>query len=335
MSRWKYMIATLAMIVALAFFSVMPTAAKDGAPVGTLMRLQALTATSGENVEKLLDNKNFEGWRPTGDPVNEGILFRFEEPISVDKITVVPCEGYENRFTGVGYFNSSEQSPKQENKILIFSNPNWKKSKLKSFFFRITQSTADVCLFGVVFDHENKPLDIKPPLSVPGTVTVSSTLDPAEAYHKSYLFDKRLDFGWVEGAKGLGIGESIQVNFSEPQRIEGIEIWNGYQRSNDHFRKNARLKKLQIRVEGYPPQELSLKDTMQPQSLRLAEPITGKKVTLKILYAYKGSKYEDLVISELRFIGPNGPFSLSTTDQVLCVFSRNWTLRGRFECESG
>ena len=125
-------------------------------------------------------------------------------------------------------------------------------------------------------------------------------LAPADAYHPGYLFDGRLDFGWVEGVKGPGLGESMALTFAAPLTITAIEVWNGYQRSDDHFKKNARAKKVTITVDGAEPIELALKDAQGSQKLMLPKPVNTKSLTLTIKEAYPGTKYDDLVLSELR-----------------------------------
>ena len=55
--------------------------------------LQALSATSGEGVEKVLDGDPATGWRPQGDAEEEGVLLRFEQPLALDAVTLRACTG--------------------------------------------------------------------------------------------------------------------------------------------------------------------------------------------------------------------------------------------------
>jgi hypothetical protein len=91
-------------------------------------------------------------------------------------------------------------------------------------------------------------------------------------------------------------------------------VWNGYQRSPDHFAKNARAKKLSVTVDATEPIELALKDEQGSQKLQLPKPVTTSSLTLTIKAAYPGTKYEDLVLSELRVWDAQGPRAITTTD---------------------
>ena len=92
------------------------------------------------------------------------------------------------------------------------------------------------------------------------------------AYDPSLLFDSRKEFVWVEGAKGNGEGVKLQFNFDEVVNIAGLQIQNGYQRSNSHFKSNARLKTFGFGKAGEPLEPYSLKDEPGIQMIKLNIP---------------------------------------------------------------
>lgn len=47
------------------------------------------------------------------------------------------------------------------------------------------------------------------------------------------VIDGDLTTGWVEGVSGQGIGETITVYFDGTYLVSGIEIYAGYQKSDD------------------------------------------------------------------------------------------------------
>ena len=49
---------------------------------------------------------------------------------------------------------------------------------------------------------------------------------------------------WVEGQAGQGIGEWIAIEFDGLRTVRSIVVRNGYQKSNDIFRKNNRVRQL-------------------------------------------------------------------------------------------
>jgi hypothetical protein len=139
------------------------------------------------------------------------------------------------------------------------------------------------------------------PETVPAEVTSSSELSTGGAYDPRQLFDGRLDFGWAEGARNNGEGESLAFAFEKAVSIDGIYIANGYQRSEDHFRKNGRVKTFDVYADGKLVQTIPLKDDMGYQYIEFDAPFKAKTVVLKIASTYPGSRYTDTVISELKF----------------------------------
>ncbi len=272
--------------------------------------VQALVPTSGANAEALLDGKAETGWTPEGDSEGEGILFRFEGEAAIHKVFVQSCGGKRTTLTpfvnGIDFSQVTVQGKKTP--VVTVSS-----RKVRSLFLRIDETGPGACLAEVSFEAD-KPLEVRAPRSLPATAKASSVLAPADAYHPGYLFDGRLDFGWVEGVKGPGLGESMALTFTAPLTITAIEVWNGYQRSEDHFKKNARAKKVTVTVDGAEPIELSLKDAQGSQKLMLPKPVSTKSLTLTIKEAYPGSKYDDLVLSELRVWDAEGPRAITTGD---------------------
>jgi hypothetical protein len=180
--------------------------------------------------------------------------------------------------------------------------------EVKTLFVKI-MSGADACLSEVRVQTAGGFLAMAPPRTVEARLEVSSTLEPEAAYHGSYLFDGRPHFAWVEGAKGSGDGESIALTFREDTPIAAVELWNGYHRSTDHYEKNARIRKLEIEAEGRRVM-LDVPEGMVPRKLDLDPPLSARQITLTIAASKKGTQYEDLVVSELRFWDRSGPFTV-------------------------
>lgn len=149
------------------------------------------------------------------------------------------------------------------------------------------------------------PLALELPVPMAAKATASSTLEPTFAYDVSKLFDSQPDMAWsTNGKKSKGIGETITVGFESEQEIHGLMLWNGYQRSQTHYRANARVKAL--RLAG---QTVRVKDEQGAQVVRLPRPVKTAEAVLEILDIYPGGSYKDVLISELRFLGAD--------DQVL------------------
>lgn len=275
----------------------------------TPVTLQALVPTSGAGAEALLDGKADTTWAPEGDGEGEGVLFRFEGDVKVGQVQVQACAG--KRAAIRPYINGNEgEVVSIDDKLTPVSSAQ--PARVRSVFLKF-DNAAGSCLAEVKFSGE-KPLEVRAPRSLTAVAKASSVLAPADAYHPGYLFDGRLDFGWVEGVKGPGLGESMTLTFDAPVTIAAVELWNGYQRSDDHFKKNARAKKVTLTVDGQPPVELAVKDAQGPQKLALPKAASSKTLTLTIKEAYPGTKYDDLVLSELRVWDEQGPRTIATGD---------------------
>lgn len=152
------------------------------------------------------------------------------------------------------------------------------------------------------YEPGQQPMELKLPVTLKAKAVTTSTLEPEFAYDVSRLFDSQTDMAWsTNGKKSKGVGESITLSFDDEQSIAGLIIWNGYQRSDVHFRANGRVKGLQVENMS-----LRLKDTQGPQVVKLPVPITSKNVTLRINDIYPGGSYKDVLVSELRLLTTDG-----------------------------
>lgn len=265
--------------------------------------LRSTVATSGKGAGIL-----GSGWKPPGDAVAEGVLLRFEAPTQVDALSMLSCAGelgVEIYADGNGGSELTVGAAGAEVRI---------GQQVSSLFVKVKSADGPVCLKGLKASAQGKDLRLGPPRSAAAKISASSTLEPADAYHASYLVDGRTDFGWVEGAADLGIGESITIDLDRVTRVQALELWNGYQRSPDHFKKNGRVKVLGVSIDGGPVTELPVQDSSGAQTLTLPSPVEAKRITLSIVQATAGSRYPDVVLSELRLVDEAGPLGVSVSD---------------------
>ncbi|MBN2682433.1 MAG: hypothetical protein JXR58_07980 [Bacteroidales bacterium] len=160
-----------------------------------------------------------------------------------------------------------------------------------------------------IFDNDGQK-QVKAPVMIKGNVSSTSVLEPEAAYHCSNLFDSKKDLVWVEGALGRGVDEQIFFTFSEEVSIDGIIVFNGYQRSDSHYKSNARVKSLEFFAKESPEEkEISdISDMPEKQEITFSKPQVGKEFILSIKDIFSGEKYEDLAIAEIRFMSAGVPF---------------------------
>lgn len=131
-------------------------------------------------------------------------------------------------------------------------------------------------------------------------VTASSYLSEKNIKHvPDLIMDGDTTTAWVEGVDGNGEGESITFTFGDLYAVSDIKIWNGYQKSEDLYYKNARPAELELEFSDGSTERISLQDTSSGfQEFALERHVTSY-VKVKIISTYEGSKYEDTVISEI------------------------------------
>lgn len=124
-----------------------------------------------------------------------------------------------------------------------------------------------------------------------------------ENYHPNYLMDGDPVTTWLEDAPGNGIGEWVRIGTSP---IEGttkmrLRMQNGYHKSESLFKKNSRVKAMEIKIlpDG-PTKRFDVADSMEWQDLEMgfgATKFVGVELTM--LEAYGGTKYDDLCITDV------------------------------------
>lgn len=297
------------------------------APAGALI-LEGLSATSVNlpesefGPEKLFDNDPSTYWATMpGAAVDEGVLMRFAAPVYIYSIALKPSSAKKLLpIAAVQLFING-----QETAVMTTENPLLIQQKVKSLYIRVTDlqgvSTTQALFSGqgqtglseiMLYDQNNKIIPVLSPRIVKGRVKPSSALTPKEAYQSDYLFDSRLDFGWADGNPNkTGVGEFLEFETESPVTISALKIWNGYQRSRTHFLSNERLKSFSF-AGSDTSSSYSLKNSEAPQTVFLQKPLGGKQFKLSVTAVFPGSKYKDLVISELRLFDGSGWFILSS-----------------------
>lgn len=159
---------------------------------------------------------------------------------------------------------------------------------------------------------DNTVIPLKLPKLIPASVTATSVLEPLSAYHPANLFDSRYDFAWsTDGKKTTGKGEQVTLILNTPQSLSGLTVWNGYQRSPEHFKANGRVTLLEARADAQKPQTIKLLDRMEAQRIAFNPPLANaKQITFTIRDIAAGSSYKDVLISEMRLINANGDLIL-------------------------
>lgn len=138
--------------------------------------------------------------------------------------------------------------------------------------------------------------------SMEHVINISATSELSEynmTHYAKRVVDDDLSTAWVEGVKGQGEGESITLQFDDEYEVKGLRIYSGYQKKADLYQKNSRPAKLRITFADGSSEVCELRDVNDMQELAFKNTVVTDKITIAIEEVYKGSKYEDTVISEI------------------------------------
>lgn len=301
--------------------------------------IYATSTATGHEPDLLFDADSKTTWRTRiGAGPDEGLMLYFAQPRSLQSLTVEAEPGsFQGDVAGIQTYVNGQlgDSGKPGQPIALPSVP------IKSLFLRfestgreqentLRKDKADISLrtfpkdafIGLhtltVRDDKGQQLLLAPPVREEGSVTASSTLAPEGAYSAANLFDARKEFVWAEGnAAGDGVGELLTFSFAHPVTIGSLQIWNGYQRSDEHFSANGRVRDFEFGAKGGAMHTYTLRDTKAGQKIALAAALNGQEFELKIKSIYKGNSYKDLAISEMLFFnGEAQPFVLYSAQPV-------------------
>lgn len=164
-------------------------------------------------------------------------------------------------------------------------------------------------MFAAGDDNWFKAQTKKAPLK---SITATSELVEAQ-FSGKYLYppvnivDGNFDNTWCEAEKnGPGIGESITIELTEPVSFDEIQIVNGFVSGKDYYTKNNRVKEIQITQvakKHFQQKTYTLEDNKPDwQSIKFEQMQTAQTITFKIVSVYKGSKYDDTCIDDVRLL---------------------------------
>ena len=199
--------------------------------------------------------------------------------LSVNTDKTLKLAGY-NQF-GLDYYTDDNNAKK-----LLLKNENI------SLFYEKEESTP--CIIGLS-DGNN--------IIEAGRIVSSSSLrECCIEYEAEKLKSIKLKHPWVEGVKGNGEDEYIQLN---KKNATGMYLLNGYislERS-DLYEKNNRIGKIMLTgLSSKTEKEILLLDTAKPQYIDLKGFEDNEEIRLTIKSVYKGTKYDDTCLSGIILI---------------------------------
>ena len=119
-------------------------------------------------------------------------------------------------------------------------------------------------------------------------------------------FDRDPETAW-NVRENRGIGEWLDIRSAYGTRtFTGFSILNGYCKYSDEhgtwdrWRANTRVRMLEVYCDGTYVMTCSLQDIHSYQKFNFPYPVTGSALRFQIVSVYKGDKYNDACISEMK-----------------------------------
>jgi hypothetical protein len=130
---------------------------------------------------------------------------------------------------------------------------------------------------------------------------VSSVLPPeGEDKHGPEVFVENDEKkAWCEGVVGYGHNESVTLHFKPAVRVQQIEFSNGYQKSDETFANNSRVKNLRIQTSDGFAAVITVPDTKDAHTIKLPRAVKPQWVRFSIAEVYPGARGADTCISAI------------------------------------
>lgn len=148
------------------------------------------------------------------------------------------------------------------------------------------------------------------PSYVRSIYATSELTDTTKTYKAETLLDGDRETCWSEGADGTGEGEYIYIEFICPVYLSEISFLNGYMKNESVYHANGKIKRALISVDGeefeaefcdwqYGQVEYSL----YTDNFVFDEPVRTQYLQITILEGQKGTKYDDICVTETALWG--------------------------------
>ena len=164
------------------------------------------------------------------------------------------------------------------------------------FYAKWSESSSNV---NPTYAGGTVPSAAKPrfPYSIVSSELPGDEIDPD--YGAGMAHDGNLNTAWNEGSAGDGTGEWIEIYAMEKQRISGIRIAAGFQKSASTYYQNRRPQNITLTLDDGSNYYAILDDVYGYQSLEFDKPVETKSLRITINSTYAGTDFNDCCISEV------------------------------------
>lgn len=120
-------------------------------------------------------------------------------------------------------------------------------------------------------------------------------------YRLMNLYDGNEKTAWCDPYPGDAVGLKIGISPAADVPIKGVRLVSGYAKSLETYKNNNRPEEIRIIFNDGSSKIFKLKDIETEQVLFFGKEVKGN-VELEFVSVYKGAKYSDTCLSELRLV---------------------------------
>lgn len=156
-------------------------------------------------------------------------------------------------------------------------------------------------------EEQKTPKTIQLDSSYIRSIQASSELtDSTKTYQAEFVFDGNRETCWCEGADGTGAGEALVIKFTQPVYLTEVAFLNGYLKNETVYNNNGKIRRVELETEeGRFETEFAdrkyqeIADDLYSDRFTFDEPVETQYLSVMILEAQKGAKYDDTCLTEL------------------------------------
>lgn len=130
----------------------------------------------------------------------------------------------------------------------------------------------------------------------------SSVISQKNTDNSAYcLFDDNIQTNWQEGVDGSGIGQSVTAYFDGTEKVRCMLFKLGNWKTEEYFYGNNRPSKLGITIGDFST-EVEFPESWEEFCVELNHSYEASSITFTINDVYKGTNWDDTVITDIRVL---------------------------------
>ena len=156
---------------------------------------------------------------------------------------------------------------------------------------------------GLVVDNKNAEEKLRISYAEASSVLNATSKDHA-TYIANNVADGNYKTAWVEGVAGNGEGQILILHLDGAHKISKLKIFDGYLKTKRRYAINGYQQVVDLQIMNPPEVETDFSpDEMGETDIIPETECVTDTISITIMNAVAGSKYEDTAVSEIEVYG--------------------------------